>query len=167
MSHILRPALDRRFGEMTMADTAVPLGITVTIVDWKGPRVRLLTAADAVRLSDAIAASSFIPGIYSRPILIDGHWALDGAWLRRCPVDEALQMGDGRAIAVITKSAGQLIGRFRRPRVLPVPAGARILAPPVELALSGFDFDTNRTLEAHRIGQRSAARFARKNEAWL
>jgi NTE family protein len=167
MSHILRRGLDAWFGELAMGEVPIPIGIPVTTLGLRGRRVRIVTNADSISLSDAIAASCFIPGIYSRMVPIDGHITLDGAWARRTPTQEALDLGSQKLIAFVATPCGRLIGGLRRARVKPVPTQIRVLHPNTELPIKGFDFEESNIKRCFELGEDAAEHFVRRHESWL
>jgi len=167
MSHILRRGLDAWFGDLSIGDVPIPIGIPVTTIGLRGRRVRTLTNGDSIRLSDAIAASCFIPGIYSRMVPVDRRLALDGAWVRRTPTVEAIALGSEKLIAFVTSPSGELLGGLRRERVLPVPHQVRVLHPDAELPTRGFDFDELKLKSCFKSGEVAAERFMREHERWL
>lgn len=167
MSHILRRGLDLWFGDLRMRDLPLSIGIPVTTIGRSGRRVRTLTNTDDITLSDAIAASCFIPGIYSRMVPIDGQIALDGAWIRRTPTEEALSLGASKLIAFVATPSGQLIGGLRKERIFPVPPNVRILHPATELPTKGFDFNELKLKQCFILGEAAAERFIQQHERWL
>ena len=167
MSHILRPALEEHLGNERLGDADLRLVIPVTLPSRRGRVERMLTSADQVSVVDAVLGSCFIPGIYSRPVWIDGRIALDGAWLRRVPVAGVRALGADRVLAITDDVAGRLVGGFLRPREEQVEATTRVLSPIRDFPLHGFDFDPGRTREAIAIGRASAAHFLTGQRQWL
>ncbi len=167
MSHILRPGLEAHLGSMQISDTALPLAITVTQLGRRGPREHVLGPRDAVSVVDAVMASCFIPGIYSRPVFLGGRPLLDGAWVRRTPVDPVRALGAERIVAFVSRPHGQLDGGVLRPRRWAPAADTRVLSPSEELPIRGFDFDEGRTRAAMAIGRESAHAFLETHRDWL
>ena len=167
MSHILRPALEEQLGDVSMRDAGLPLAIPVTLPSRRGRVERMITRADDVSVVDAILASCFIPGIYSRPVWIDGRPALDGAWLRRVPEQGVRALGVERVVAMTDDPSGLLRGGLFRPRVESVHPNTRVLSPLINFPLRGFDFDPGRTRAAMAIGRASAADFLTVQREWL
>lgn len=162
MSHVLRGHLDA-YAHLRMPD--IPgLNIAITRVGLRGPRPVVLTAADDVRVLDAVLGSCFIPGPYSRPVVVQRRLAVDGAWFDRVPIDA---VPVGRRVAVVSDPAGRRLAGFPRTRRLDWPSDVRVLAPNAPLPLSGFDFDGPGTHAAVAIGEASAERFLRRNDRWL
>lgn len=159
MSDIVGGALERHFGNLGMRDCAVPLAVPVTTVGLAGRRRRLITREDDVRLVDAVLASCFLPGPYSRMVRIDGALTFDGAWQIRTPIDALAGAGVERRIACVTDPGGRLAAGYPRARSLPVPADCELLAPVAPLPVGRFDLDRARMLRTIAIGRESAARF--------
>ena len=120
-----------------------------------------------VRLSDAVAASSYIPGIYSRMVPIGGRLTVDGAWLQRTPVTEAAALGATHVIAFVANPQGHLLAGTRGQRSLVPPAYTRILHPARTLPVRGFDFDEHRIKATFERGRAAAESFLRTHERWL
>ena len=167
MSHILRAGLNGLLSGVPLSDVPRPIAIAVTVLAAAGPQRRLLTQKDPFPLVDAVLASCFIPGPYSRPVVLGGRLMVDGAWHQRVPVDALPGLGATHLLALTTNPDGRLIGGLLRQRALPWPAGVLVLAPTEPLAIRGFDFDLTKNEAAIRSGRRSAEVFARRNERWL
>jgi NTE family protein len=167
MSHILRRGLTMWFGDRLLRDVPIAIGIPVTTIGLRGRFVRTLTNSDPNTLSDAIAASCFIPGIYSRMVAIDRRITLDGAWMRRTPTDEALGLGADKLIAFVATPSGQLTGGLRKERVFPLPPNVRVLHPATELPTRGFDFNQGKLKRCFSLGEEAAQRFVEANQDWL
>ena len=167
MSHILRSVLKQWFGETYMADVPIPLGITVTTLGLRGRQTRLLHNGHVLRVTDAIAASSFIPGIYSRMVPIQRRLTFDGAWERRTPILEAVELGATQVIAFVANPHGALLAGTRGKRVLPIPSNVRVLHPTHKLPVQGFDFDQERIKATFALGNTAGENFLRTHEAWL
>lgn len=162
MSHILREHLDA-YRHVRMAD--VPgLKVAVTRLGLRGPRPIVIDETHDVSVVDAVLASCFIPGPYSRPVVIGRRLAVDGAWFERVPVSA---LPPGPRIAIVSDPVGRLTGGWPIGRDLPTPDDVRVLAPVRPLPLSGFDFDGPGTRAAVAIGEESAESFVRRNEAWI
>lgn len=167
MTYVLREALVSLAGDRWLADVTQPLAITVTMLNRTGISRRVLTRGDRMRLSDALMASCFIPGPYSRIPRLDGRPAVDGAWHQRVPIDTLQPLGATRMLAVTSDPQGRLIGGALRRVELPWPANTRVIWPDAPLPIGIFDFDRARTLACIELGRRSGERFARLNDAWL
>jgi predicted acylesterase/phospholipase RssA len=168
MSHILRKGLDEWFGDTRLSDVPIPIGIPVTLIGLRGRRSRLLTNSDStISVAEAIAASSFIPGFYSRMIPIDRRPTFDGAWLYRTPVHEAHDLGATKVIAFVANPKGALLAGSRGTRVQTVPAHTRLLYPPRILPVQGFDFDETKISQSFHIGREAAEQFLRQNDSWI
>jgi NTE family protein len=159
MSHVLgEPLADYR--HLRMADLP-GLRVVVTRLGLRGPRPVVLDARADVAMVDAVLGSCFIPGPYSRPVVIQGRPAVDGAWFERVPVS-ALPPGPG--LLVVTDPDARVHAGWPRSRVLPLPEGKVVLAPIRPLPLWGFSFDHASTVEAMAIGRASTEAFFRRGD---
>jgi predicted acylesterase/phospholipase RssA len=168
MTEIVSAAARRHFGDALMADTAVPLGITVT--EWRSWRFqpRLVTHRDRHAIAAVVQASCFFPGPYWQMVPLDGRLTFDGAWLGRVPVDDVETLGARKVIACSSNLEGRLLkGAIRTTDVAPPKADYRVLYPIEPLALGPFDFDRTRSLEAFEIGRISAEAFVEHHRSWL
>src|SRR5262245_3480200 len=109
MSEIVGGVARRYFADRLLGDTRLPIAIVVTQLRRRGFARRVLTARDPVPLADAILASCFLPGPYSRMVPIDRRLTVDGAWLCRVPIDAAALLGARRVIACVSDDAGRLL----------------------------------------------------------
>ena len=162
MSHVIGDEL-AQYRHLRMRDLP-GLRVAVTRLGMRGPRRVVLSEADDVSVVDAVLASCFIPGPYSRPIVVQRRLAVDGAWFERTPVSA---LPPGRRLAIVSYSDGALRGSWPLGRALRRPDDVRVIAPSEPLPLSGFDFDEAGTIEAIAIGERSAEAFVRANESWM
>jgi predicted acylesterase/phospholipase RssA len=168
MTEIVSGAAKRHFGDALMADTVVPLGITVT--EWRNWRFqqRLVTSRDRFRIAAVVQASCFFPGPYWQMVPLDGRPTFDGAWLGRVPVDVVETLGARKVIACSSNLEGRLLKGAIRPTDAAAPqADYRVLHPTEALALGPFDFDRTRSFEAFEIGRASAAAFVEHHRTWL
>lgn len=175
MSEIVGGVAKRHFGTRRLADTSIPLSITVS--QWRGGGFerRTLTARDDLTIERAVLASCFFPGPYSRHVPIDRRLTVDGAWLGRVPVVEAARLRQGhggqadRVIACVGDDAGRLLRGALRPKPMAIPASVdyRVLAPVEPLPLGAFDFDGDRTIRTMAIGRASAEAFVRTHREWM
>lgn len=90
----LRQLLDRHQGETTFADLRLPLRIIAADLTT-GTRA----VFDSGRLSDAILASSAMPGVFP-PICLNNHVYVDGGALDNCSLETALALGARRIVVV-------------------------------------------------------------------
>lgn len=169
MSEIVGGGLTRYFGDRRLGDTRIPLSIVVTQLGASGFKRRALTARDPVTLADAILASCFLPGPYSRMVPIDRRLTFDGAWLNRVPIDAVAALGPRKVIACVSDDLGRMLRGALWTKTVPVPAhvDCRVLSPVTPLPIGSFDFDRGATLETFAIGRDSARLFAGKNREWL
>jgi len=169
MSEIVGAVVSRYFGERLLRDTALPLSVVITQLRLRGFSRRVLTARDPIRLADAILASCFLPGPYSRMVPIERRLTFDGAWLCRVPIDAAAALGARRVIACVSDDRGRLLRGALWTKTVDVPAGidCRVLSPVTPLPIGAFDFDRGATLETFAIGQESARQFVDRNRDWL
>lgn len=162
MSHLLGDRLRVEHGDLRMRDVPA-LRVVITRVGLRGLRSVVLRGGSE-RVVDAVLGSCFIPGPYSRPVVLQGRPAVDGAWFARTPIDA---LPRGRRIAVVTNTQGRLFTGWPRQRVERVPKDVRVLAPIEELPLTGFDFDGPGTRAAIAIGEASAAAFHAEHWRWI
>lgn len=169
MSEIVGGAAERYFGTRLVGDTLIPLGIVVTQLRSRGFERRTVTSRDEVRLAAAVRASCFIPGPYSRMVLIDRRLTFDGAWLGRVPIREAHELGARKVIACVADDAGRLLrGALRAiPATAPAAANYRVLFPIRPLPIRTFDFNATATRASFEIGRASAEAFVAREREWL
>ncbi len=166
MSDIVGTPVREMLGELRMDELPLPLAITITHLGLRRQRRRVLTNADPTRVADAVMASCFLPGPYSRHVPIDGRATIDGAWAVRTPVD-VVPAGQERTVACVSNVAGHLIGGFFRPAVLPVPEHCRVLRPIAPLPITAWDLNEAGMRATVELGRRSAEAFVRDHERWL
>lgn len=159
MSHVLRDAAERWLGDLRLPDVPRPLGIPVTLLGPGGRTRVLLDRSRDLPVVDAILASCFIPGPYSRMPRVDGRPAVDGAWQIRVPAADVLALGASRVLALTTDPGGRSSAGLIRPRHVPWPAGTEVLAPSRPVLLGSFDFDATRTRAAIAQGREDADRW--------
>jgi predicted acylesterase/phospholipase RssA len=169
MSEIVGGVARRYFGERLLSDTCLPLSVVVTQLGLRGFSRRTLTARDPIRLADAIVASCFLPGPYSRMVPIGRRPTFDGAWLCRVPIDAAAALGARRVIACVSDDAGRLLRGALWTKTIEAPEGIdyRVLSPVAPLPIGAFDFDRAATLETFAIGQESARQFVDRHREWM
>jgi predicted acylesterase/phospholipase RssA len=167
MSEIVGDIVSEHAGPLRLTDAEVELAIPVTLLGPLGRTRRVLTRRDPVPVVEAVLASCFIPGPYSRVIWLGGRPAFDGAWQVRTPVDDVLAQGADRVIACVSNALGRLRGGYPREHDLPIPETCRVLAPLRPLRIGSFDFAPAHIDHAIQLGRESAEAFARENEAWL
>ena len=169
MSDIVGSVATRYFGKRLLSDTRIPLAVVVTQLRTRGFSRRVLTERDSIPLADAILASCFLPGPYSRMVPIDRRLTFDGAWLCRVPIDAAVVLGARRVIACVSDDDGRLLRGAWWPRIVAAPADVdyRVLSPVVPLPVRSFDFERHATFETFAIGQESARLFVDRNREWL
>lgn len=167
MSDVVGEPLKEAFGNQSLNDLLHDIAIPVTLVSARGRRHRLLTRQDSVAIADAVLASCFIPGPYSRVIRIDGHAAFDGAWRFRTPLNDCLSLGATRTIAVQGHPRDEIACGFPFVRHLPVPDNCRVLRPDRPVAVGAYDTDLSRIRATIRAGRDAARKFLTNNADWL
>lgn len=94
-------------------------------------------------LHDIIAASCFIPVVYSRPVFIDGELHIDGGAADNTLIDELVARGADDITMVTPYTEGRVASTIfaaeSRPKV-PPHVRLRILCPERELSQKRFDF---------------------------
>ncbi len=158
MSSIVGDALEDVFGARRLPTLGLPIAIPVTLLTAGGRRRRILTRTDDITVVEAVLASCFIPGPYSRTIRVDGRIGFDGAWDVRTPVDAAQDLGASRVLAVVANPGGELQLGFPTRARMPPPPGCTIVCPLSELRLGPWDTDEGRICEAMLAGRRAARR---------
>ena len=167
MSDIVGEAVRKALGQRRLSDVKIPLGIAVTVLGRRGFQRQTLTHRDEASLTDAVLASCFLPGPYSKMIPVQGRLALDGAWKVRTPCDDLLQLGVTKTIACVGNESAKLFAGFFRRAALEVPSHCRVLAPVEPLPMASFDLDRRHMLASIEIGRRSADKFFQNHEEWL
>lgn len=162
MSHVLGGPLER-FSHLTMSDLP-GLQVVVTRCGLRGPRPVVIDSTHDVPMVKAVLASCFIPGPYSRPVVLNRRVAVDGAWFQRVPV---MGLPDGPALLVVTDPGAEVLAGWPISRTMRVGENRKVLAPIRPLPLWGFDFDAASTREAMAIGAASADAFFRREAGWL
>lgn len=166
MSDIVADALTQAVGSARLPEARIPLAIPVTHLGPAGRERRVLTRDDDVAVVDAVLGSCFVPGPYVRRVFVDGRLALDGAWLIRTPVEEALALAPGPCLALVANPEGSLYADYPFARRVEAPARVRILGPLGPMALGPFDTDRQRIVEAMDAGRQAAEAFALENPDW-
>jgi len=159
MSQIVGDAVEAVFQTRRLESLALPIAIPVTLVGLRGKRRRILTRDDDISVVEAVLASCFIPGPYSRMVAIDRCLAVDGAWDVRTPVEAVLRLGASRVIAVVANPELELqLGYPTRDRLRP-PADCVVVGPAEPLPVGAWDTDAERVGRAIEAGRMAAARF--------
>ncbi len=161
MSDIVGDALRAHLGDMQIAECPTPVAIPVTTLDFSGRTRRMLTRSDACSLVDAVLASCFAPGPYSRMVRIDGALTFDGAWQVRTPLDGLAGHDLDWEIACVANSEGVLKLGFPTTGTVQPGGRCRILAPVEEIKLRSYELDPVPIRRAIDIGRESARRFFR------
>lgn len=167
MSYVVGGAMQAVFGDLTLSELPLPIGIPVTHMVGGRLTRRFLTRDDPIRVADAVLASCFVPGPYSRVIRIDGLVAFDGAWQLRIPFDAAQELGASRIIVVGGHAVDGIATGYPRVRRIPVPANCRLVRPRTPLAVGPYDTDRDRNLSAIAAGRRAALQFIDEQTAWI
>ncbi len=167
MSDVVGEPLRQAFGDQSLTDLPHEVAIPVTLMSLRGRRHRLLTRQDTVAVVDAVLASCFVPGPYSRVIRIDGHPAFDGAWRIRTPLDDCTRLGASRVIAVHGHPRDEIASGFPFARHLPVPERCRVLRPSRPVPVGAYDTDLLRIRATIGAGRHAAREFLTRNADWL
>lgn len=167
MSRLVGDAVRTALGDTRIDQLARPVAIPVTLIGSSGLSRRVLTRNDAVPVVDAVLASCFIPGPYSRLIRVDGRPAFDGAWQFRIPLRDLAGLGATRMIAVLGHPRRTIAQGFPFVRHAPITGDCRIIAPSAPLALGAYDTDPERITSAIETGRRAAEIFARDHNDWI
>lgn len=165
MSEIVADALTAAVGSARLPEARVPLAIPVTHLAASGRERRVLTREDDIAVVEAVLGSCFVPGPYIRRVFVDGRLALDGAWLVRTPVEEALALAPGPCLAIVANTEQALYADYPFARRVDVPERCRLLGPRRSMALGPFDTDRERIVDAIDAGREAAEAFARASES--
>jgi predicted acylesterase/phospholipase RssA len=165
MSQIVGDALESVFQERRLESLALPIAIPVTLVGVRGRRRRILTREDDISVVEAVLASCFIPGPYSRVVAIDRCLAVDGAWDVRTPMEAVLQLGASRVIAVVANPERELQLGFPTSDRLRPPEDCIVVGPEEPLPVGAWDTDAGRVDRAIEAGRRAAARLVSEGGA--
>ena len=159
MSEIVGSTVRRYFGDRRMHHAEMPLCIPVTLLGRRGWRRVSVDHRCDLPVVDAILASCFIPGPYHRRIRLDCRTAFDGAITGRVPCDELHDLGARTLLASVSHPSGRLQKGALLKRAAEPPARQPIvIKPSTQLAVSTFDFDRQRMLQALESGAGSARR---------
>jgi predicted acylesterase/phospholipase RssA len=158
MSSIVGDVLEDLFGPTRLGELALPIAIPVTLMSLRGRRRRLLTAGDDITVVEAVLASCFIPGPYSRIVVVDRCLAVDGAWDVRTPIDAVQHLGATHIVAVVTNPAGELQLGFPTRDHLRPPVDCVVVGPGQPLPIGAWDTDRGRIQGAIRAGQLATER---------
>ena len=119
------PGRSLRFDRLTASSTRLRIGATSLrhrrlhlFERWKSHGEFLAT----------LMASNYMPGLYGRPVRIDGTYYADGGLADNVPYEAAFEAGCARAIVVVTDPGGRFRKRLlaRTPHRIPRPWRERI-----------------------------------------
>jgi predicted acylesterase/phospholipase RssA len=161
MSSIVGDALEAVFESRRLASLKLPIGIPVTFIGARGRSRRVLTRDDDVTVVEAVLASCFIPGPYSRWIRIHGRLAWDGAWDVRVPIEAAVSLGASRVLAVVANETGSLLRGFPG-RPVATPERCVVVSPDSPLPIGAWDTDPANIRAALTAGRRAARAMAQR-----
>jgi len=76
----------------------------------------------------SLMASNYLPGVYGRPLRIDGRHYVDGGLVDNVPYEAVLEAGCDRALVVVPDVGGRIWKRLldRRPHAIPASARERV-----------------------------------------
>lgn len=77
----------------------------------------------------ALMASNYLPGVYGRPIRINGRYYADGGLADNVPYEAAFEAGCERAVVVVPDACGKIWKRLfdRRPHRIPASLRERVI----------------------------------------
>lgn len=77
----------------------------------------------------SLMASNYLPGVYGRPLPIDGRYYADGGLIDNVPYEAAFAVGCDRAVVVVPNADGRIWKRVldRKPHAIPDSERKRIL----------------------------------------
>lgn len=73
----------------------------------------------------SLMASNYLPGVYGRPLRIDGRHYADGGLVDNVPYEAALEAGCDRAVVVVPDAGGRIQKRILGRQRHTIPAAAR------------------------------------------
>ena len=110
----------------------------------------------------SLMASNYLPGLYGRPLRIDGCHYADGGLVDNVPYEAALSAGCARAVVVVPDVGGRIWKRTlgRRPHTIPAAARARItvIHPDAPLPIGRVTATVDGVLRCFDAGHRAVER---------
>ena len=109
-----------------------------------------------------LMASNYLPGLYGRPMRIDGRYYADGGLADNVPYEAALEAGCERAVVVAPDSVGRIWKRWldRRPHAIPTSERERVVVihPEEPLPIGRVTSTVDGLLRCIDAGHRAAER---------
>ena len=119
---------------------------------------------------DSLMASNYLPGVYGRPIRIDGRYYADGGFVDNVPYEAALETGCRRALVVVPDSRGRIWKRLlsRGPHAVPSASRSRVVVihPDGPLPIGRVRTTVDGVLSCIDAGHRAAERTLADNPDW-
>ncbi|MEB2346590.1 MAG: patatin-like phospholipase family protein [Deltaproteobacteria bacterium] len=110
----------------------------------------------------SLMAANYLPGVYGRPVRIDGRYYADGGLVDNVPYEAALEAGCRRALVVVADPQGRIRKRLlaRRPHALAAAERERVvvLHPAAPLPIDRLSASTDAVLRCIDAGHRAVAR---------
>lgn len=104
----------------------------------------------------SLMAANYLPGVYGRPVRIDGRYYADGGLVDNVPYEAALEAGCRRALVVVADPGGRIRKRLlaRRPHALPAAVRERVavIHPEVPLPIDRLSASTDAVLRCIDAG---------------
>ncbi|MFQ5515423.1 MAG: patatin-like phospholipase family protein, partial [Myxococcota bacterium] len=110
----------------------------------------------------SLMASNYLPGVYGRPMRIDGRYYADGGLVDNVPYEAALEAGCERAVIVVQDPRGRIWKRLlnRRPHTIPATARKRVsvIHPDALLPVGRVTMTVDGLLRCSDAGHRATER---------
>ncbi len=119
---------------------------------------------------DTLMASNYLPGVYGRPIRIDGRYYADGGFVDNVPYEAALAADCERVLVVVPDSRGRIWKRLvsSRPHMVPPASRSRLVVihPDAPLPVGRVHSTTRGVLRCIDAGRRAALRALAERPHW-
>ena len=110
----------------------------------------------------SLMASNYLPGIYGRPMRIDGRYYADGGLVDNVPYEAAFEAGCSRALVVVQDWRGRISKRLldRRPHSIPASERQRVavIHPEEPLPIGRVTTTVDGLLRCFEAGHRAVER---------
>lgn len=110
----------------------------------------------------SLMASNYLPGLYGRPLRIDGRHYADGGLVDNVPYEAALEVGCERVVVVVPDAGGRIWKRLldRRPHTIPRRERGRVcvIHPDAPLPIGRVTATVDGLLRCLDAGHRAAER---------
>lgn len=114
------------------------------------------------RFLASLMASNYLPGLYGRPLAIDGRHYVDGGFVDNVPYEAAFAAGCQHAVVVVPDARGRIWKRLLDPAPHQIPAGQRervtVIHPEAPLPIGRVAATTDDVLRCLDAGHEAVAR---------